>query len=164
MDALHAHIVEAKLMIYRLIYVLFVAGSILLAPLTAHAQDSPTFREWKSALAAKIANGKRYPPQAHKNGIEGYVIVEFTIDRSGAIINKRIDRTSCSAALDREALAALQRAAPLPPIPAYVEGPTATLKMPMMFLLGIGDHAAAVERVMTIRCREISAVTRAQAG
>jgi outer membrane biosynthesis protein TonB len=71
-------------MIFRLIGTSLVGISLLASVPVAQAQDlTTTHKAWTRSIHAKIENGKRYPPQALKRRIEGYVVVRFTIDRSG---------------------------------------------------------------------------------
>jgi protein TonB len=136
------------------------SGSILLAAIlllvsgSAQAQDSSAFAAWKQAVGAKIARGKIYPPKARKDRIEGFVIVRFTVDSSGAVTEKSVDKTSCSMELDQEALAAVQRAAPFPPIPADAQRSTVSFTLPIRFINGWPDPAG--ERLDSIRCPEVS--------
>ena len=57
------------------------------------------------------------------------------MDRSGRVLSSRIDRSSGRPLLDREALAMLDRAQPLPPPPDDVPGATLELVTPVEFFL-----------------------------
>src|SRR5437016_675146 len=70
---------------------------------------------WQRLLVAQLERHKRYPPQA--GGKVGEARLAFSIDRGGRVLASRIVHSSGSDALDREALALLRRAAPLPPPP-----------------------------------------------
>ena len=63
------------------------------------------------------------------------MLVRFTMDRSGRILSSRVEQGSGRALLDREALAMLQRAQPLPAPPADVVGATLELVTPVEFFL-----------------------------
>lgn len=138
-------------MIFQLKYAFSVAAALLFSVHLAEAQDSAAHSAWIRSIAAKLEQAKKYPPQARKNSIEGYVIVRFTIDRSGKVIERVVSRTSCSEVLDQEALAAVRRASPFPRIPAHVQGTTVSFKVPLMFVARRPGRAA-VERINAIRC------------
>jgi protein TonB len=77
---------------------------------------SAVVASWQRLLVGQLERHKRYPPQAR--GKVGEAQLAFSIDRTGHVVGSRIVRSSGSDALDREALALLQRAAPFPPPPA----------------------------------------------
>jgi protein TonB len=54
-------------------------------------------------------------------GLQGRVIIEFTILFDGRIESVRLVRSSGSILLDEEALRAVRAAAPFPPIPQWIE-------------------------------------------
>lgn len=51
----------------------------------------------------------RYPPLARKHGWQGEVLLAFTLDTRGTIIDAHIARSSGYTLLDRAALASLQQ-------------------------------------------------------
>ena len=59
--------------------------------------------------------------------------VRFTMDRQGRVLSAALERSSGHAALDREALALLERAQPLPAPPAETPGERITLTVPVEF-------------------------------
>jgi protein TonB len=62
-------------------------------------------------------------------------LLRFTLDRTGGISNARIERGSGHADLDEEVLALVQRAQPLPPIPADIAANTLDIEVPVKFAL-----------------------------
>jgi len=76
-------------------------------------------------LLAQLNRFKRYPPQARKARIEGVVLLHFVMDADGHVTRAEIRKSSGRPALDEEALALMERAQPLPPLPA--DFPTRTL-------------------------------------
>ena len=99
-----------------------------LSVLAARAQAS-----WHNSLVAHINRYKRYPSEARAKKIEGEVSVEFTLDRHGNILVSRVVKSSGSSLFDEEALAILQRAAPLPAPPAQVPADGFSLVLPIQF-------------------------------
>lgn len=90
---------------------------------------------WQKALLTHIDKSKRYPDAARAAHAEGEVMIEFSIDRTGSILAKRLLRSSGSSLLDAEAIAMLARAEPLPPPPTDVVGESFTLAVPVRFRL-----------------------------
>ncbi|WP_230533547.1 energy transducer TonB [Microvirga roseola] len=88
---------------------------------------------WHRAMIAHLNRAKRYPPEARSRREEGVVRLSFSIDRSGRVTGYRIVGSSGSSALDREALAMIQRASPLPAPPPQVAGARIDLMVPVRF-------------------------------
>ena len=87
------------------------------------------------AIAAWLERHKEYPQQARARRQEGVVLLRFTIDRAGRLLNWRIDQGSGYAALDREVEAMLRRATPLPPLPPEMTQAELELAVPIRFRL-----------------------------
>ena len=60
---------------------------------------------------------KRYPRRAAYRGDEGTVLVKFIVNRRGEVLSYELERSSGNTLLDKEALAMIQRAQPLPVFP-----------------------------------------------
>ena len=86
-------------------------------------------------LLAQLNRFKQYPGTARKAGIEGVVMLHFVMDAQGRVISYEIAKSSGRPILDAEALALIQRAQPLPALPA--DYPTRTLDaiVPIEFAL-----------------------------
>lgn len=96
-----------------------------------HSNALPT---WRSLLAARLERAKRYPSEARSRGDQGVAYLAFTIDRSGGVHGARIARSSGSSILDRETLALLSRAQPLPPPPAEL-GSSISITVPIRYTM-----------------------------
>lgn len=57
----------------------------------------------------RVRINPQYPPDAARNGIEGYVTLEFTVDETGAVRNPRVIEARPPRVFDREALRAIVR-------------------------------------------------------
>ncbi len=68
-------------------------------------------------LLAQFNRFKHYPPEARAARIEGVVMVHFVLAHDGRLVSAEIAKSSGRPALDREALALMSRAQPLPPMP-----------------------------------------------
>jgi protein TonB len=84
------------------------------------SRSSDALPNWITQVSAKIQRNKRYPSEAH--GDLGVVRVSFSVDRQGGIHSVRLVKSSGSSVLDKEALALVQRAEPLPPPPPELPG------------------------------------------
>ncbi len=92
-------------------------------------------QDYLATLAAWLERHKEYPQQARARRQEGVVLLRFTIDRAGRLLNWRIDQGSGYAALDREVEAMLRRATPLPPLPPEMTQAELELAVPIRFRL-----------------------------
>lgn len=71
---------------------------------------------WQASVASWLASHKTYPEMARQRGEEGRVVIRFTIDRSGRVVDASMVDASGSALLDTAALA-LVKGASFPPFP-----------------------------------------------
>jgi protein TonB len=101
----------------------------------AIAPSADVIGAYRNSLAAHVQPYQRYPALARARREEGLVVLHVTIRRDGQIAAMSIEHGSGSDSLDREALAALKRADPLPPVPAGVPGTTMDLVFPLRFHL-----------------------------
>jgi periplasmic protein TonB len=99
----------------------------------AAAQDPNALPNWRSALVAVIERHKHYPAQALARGEQGVAQVAFSVDRRGGLHDARIVRSSGSSVLDRDALAWLRRAEPLPPPPPEIRGARISVTVPLRY-------------------------------
>jgi protein TonB len=60
-------------------------------------------------------------------------MVRFTLDRTGRLMSRRVERSSGNAELDSLALELLGRAAPLPPPPPEMPGAVVELVVPVRY-------------------------------
>lgn len=96
-------------------------------PEPATASDlGPQFNDIRDRVMASL----RYPPMARRQGWRGVVRVEFTLLSSGQVQDLRILQSSGYPLLDRQALRAVEEAAPFSPPTA-----AATITLPIRFRL-----------------------------
>lgn len=76
-----------------------------------------TATRYRELLLAHIGRYRQYPPEARRDRVEGTVWVRFVLDRNGRVVRAWIETSSGRSLLDQEAVAAIRRAEPLPPIP-----------------------------------------------
>ncbi len=101
------------------------------APVAPPAQAAPqkgageTRDSFLGKLLAQLNRFKQYPRAARQAHIEGVVMLHFVMDAQGRVVSFEIAKSSGRPVLDNEALALIQRAQPLPALPA--DFPTRTL-------------------------------------
>lgn len=88
--------------------------------------------DFQRRLLAHIETYRRYPDAAKRGRLEGVVELLFAMDRKGLVIGVWIKRSSGFPALDKEAIATVLRAQPLPPIPAELPDPL-NITLPVAF-------------------------------
>ncbi|MCL2898744.1 energy transducer TonB family protein [Brenneria tiliae] len=79
---------------------------------------SATSAKWQARLMAHLERRKKYPPGARARGEIGTVFIRFSIDDAGNVLDAQLARSSGFAELDREVLALVRRASPVPAPPA----------------------------------------------
>jgi periplasmic protein TonB len=99
----------------------------------AAAPSAAVIHRWESELVAHIERFKRYPAEARARGDQGLARVAFSIDRDGWVRATRIVQSSGSPDLDREALAMLTRAQPVPRPPSRVPSSELSFTVPVRF-------------------------------
>jgi len=90
-------------------------------------------QNWQSLLVSKLERSKRYPSEARSRGEQGVAQLAFSVDRHGGVHDARIIRGSGSELLDRETLAMVERAQPLPPPPAEIPGTQIAIVVPIRY-------------------------------
>lgn len=87
---------------------------------------------WQSRLLAHLERNKRYPSGARSRREQGTAYVRFRIDANGRVLSASLARSSGSAELDREVVAMVRRASPVPAPPPGVKR---TITVPVRFRL-----------------------------
>jgi len=92
-------------------------------------------RDYAATLLAWLERHKEYPRRARLRREEGTVMLYFLVDREGRVLEHRIEQGSGHPVLDAEVLAMIERAQPLPAMPAHMDKPTLELVVPVQFFL-----------------------------
>jgi periplasmic protein TonB len=101
------------------------------APGEVARPTSAAVASWQRSLVAYLERHKRFPPEAgHEQRV---VMLGFTIDRAGHVLTSRIVRSSGSAVLDRETLAMIKRAEPLPRPPGDLRDDQLSFQIPVKY-------------------------------
>lgn len=102
------------------------------APQTATGEGRDAFF---ARLLARLNRYKQYPHVARQARIQGVVQLHFVMDAQGKVLSFEIAKSSGRPVLDAEALALIQRAQPLPLLPADFPTPTLDAVVPIEFSL-----------------------------
>ncbi|HEY4276095.1 MAG TPA: energy transducer TonB [Rhizomicrobium sp.] len=94
-----------------------VARAVTLQPTTAETMTDAAVLLYRDQLTAYLARYRQYPLDARRDHIEGTVYLHFVMAADGRVLSTWVVQSSGSATLDGEALSAIERAQPLPPIP-----------------------------------------------
>lgn len=77
-------------------------------------KDTQAVLTFQKSIRLHVRKHQSYPREAREREQQGAAVVEFTIDRSGKLVEGRIRSSSGFAMLDEEALATIQRSDPFP--------------------------------------------------
>jgi protein TonB len=91
--------------------------------------------DYASMLAVWLEKHKKYPRRAQNRRQEGIVELRFTIDREGRVLKSSIVGPSKHKMLNEAALKMLEKAQPLPPIPADITQDQFELTVPVTFFI-----------------------------
>lgn len=91
--------------------------------------------DYFARLQAWLERHRQYPRRAQLRRQEGTALLYFVIDRDGTVIEARIQRSSGHRLLDREVREMLERARPLPPLPAELAQAQLEVVVPVRFAL-----------------------------
>lgn len=113
-----------------------VAAATFPSPRPVPDIDDPRVLDgYLGALQKLIASAKKYPESARKSGREGKVTVQFTVMKNGAVKNIQLVSKANYRDLDKEAIAAVKRAAPFSGFPEGIGKPFLDIVLPFRFKL-----------------------------
>ncbi len=92
--------------------------------------DTTLRRAYLGTLSKSIERAKVNP----RSRLAGTVMVRFTVGPDGSLISRTVERSSGSKVLDEAAVAALDRAAPFPPMPQNVAHGPLEVSVPFEFV------------------------------
>jgi protein TonB len=100
----------------------------------AATAPAPIGADWQHELSGWLAAHKTYPDEARRRGEQGGVVLRFTVDRSGKVLDVKLVSSSFSPRLD-DAAQAILRNASLPPFPATMPQERITVTMQIKYRL-----------------------------
>jgi protein TonB len=105
------------------------------APSPGSVASRNAIASWRELLMMRLQQNKRYPRSAEERREQGVVTLNFTVDRNGRVLARKIVRSSGVAALDTEVMAMIERAQPLPAFPPAMTQHSLNLVVPIRFSL-----------------------------
>jgi len=90
---------------------------------------------YSTTVTKAISKQKRYPRIAQMRGWQGEIIAILEIDGQGNLINSKIEKTSGFKILDKEVIAMIKRATPLPAPPMELKSKILKINVPISFKL-----------------------------
>jgi periplasmic protein TonB len=94
----------------------------------------PQYMTYFSSIKRNIEFVWEYPEPALRYGLQGKLLLQFTILASGELESAQIIRSSGSSLLDHEALRAMKAAAPFRPIPPWIDKKKLTITASFEYL------------------------------
>ena len=109
-----------------------VAPQTAMAAPAGRAGPPPSYL---ALLHRALERSKDYPRAARQKRQQGRAMLRFAIDRAGNVLDYRIEKSPGDATLDRAVVAMIERASPLPPIPADMAVDRLEVVVPIPFVL-----------------------------
>ena len=91
--------------------------------------------DYLARLHQALERNKEYPRTARAQRQQGRAMLRFAIDRAGNVLDYRLEKSSGYDLLDREVVAMIRRASPLPPMPADMTAERLEIVVPIPFIL-----------------------------
>ena len=91
--------------------------------------------DFMAQLQAWLEKHKEYPRRARMRRQEGTALLYFVMDRDGQVLRHRLESSSGHDLLDREVIAMIERAQPLPKLPESIGESRLELVVPVQFFL-----------------------------
>ncbi|WP_252737761.1 energy transducer TonB, partial [Marinobacter salexigens] len=91
--------------------------------------------DYLTKLSRHLSRFYEYPRRARRLGQEGAPVITFEFRRDGTLMGHSLRTGSGHSLLDEAALAMLEQAAPLPPVPEEMAGRTFSYALPVRFSL-----------------------------
>ena len=92
--------------------------------------DAKLLSMYRGEVSKKLQKSKVLP----KTRATGLVVLRFEVDLTGELVSRQVERSSGSKVLDEAAVAALDKAAPFPPIPPETGKKTLVMSVPFEFI------------------------------
>jgi TonB family protein len=120
---------------------------------SSNAETDPEITAWHLSVMSHVRKFIKYPPKAKANGETGVVVVKFTIDSTGHLIDAKIANPSCYDELNQEALATVRRAEPFPSFPSKIKSTRETFRQPLVFMLKANTSLTIQAQALADPCR-----------
>ncbi len=97
--------------------------------------DPEALLSYQQELQSWLQKHKRYPRRLKRRGVEGEVLLSFTLGSEGQLLNYRIIEGSGEPGLDQAAVELVQAASPMPPIPESMRLTQYTAQIPLRYAI-----------------------------
>ncbi|MEL6977627.1 MAG: TonB family protein, partial [Pseudomonadota bacterium] len=97
--------------------------------------DPAAKADFLAGVVALLERNKRYPRRAQSRRQQGQGSISIVMDKTGRVIRAELRSSTGHRLLDKEILATLERAKPLPPIPASLGVDQLRFTVPLRFTL-----------------------------
>jgi TonB family protein len=128
-------------------------------PTFTMVEEMPQFPGGIEALRSFVASTMKYPTIALENGIQGQVIVEFVVDKTGKVTNAKVSH-GVDPSLDKEALRIVNSMPNWEPGKQQGENVDVTFGMPINFNLPADYRLVSKEKLRTKPSVDESVETR----
>jgi TonB family protein len=124
---------KVRLAVLASIGVMSLSGAAAAQQLAGHQRE---FDLWKISVTRHFFPFVSHPDlhlascEAYR---EGFVVVDFSIDRSGRILDARVAKSSGIRAIDRTAAGIVKKGSPVPVPPSFVKGSVLKMRLPVAF-------------------------------
>jgi protein TonB len=111
--------------------------STILSSSSNHSQklNKDHLSNYLTIIRNRIEENRNYPFLARRQGLEGMVIVIFSLNYNGSLEDIKVKKSSGYKLLDQAALEAIEKATPFPPFPKALKEKTLSLVLPLCFKL-----------------------------
>jgi protein TonB len=109
--------------------------NLQLDPEIYRLQQNILLKLYRSSIIKRALRQVKYPKSAVRRGQQGTVVLELTVNRSGEVLSLDQSSTTRYKSLNAAALAAVEDAGVLPPVPAGLEGEQVVVSIPVKFAL-----------------------------
>lgn len=99
----------------------------------ATTKDSEAVLTYHKYIRLHVKKHQRYPAESRDRNEQGISVVEFAIDRTGRLVDRRLKSSSGYSKLDEEALATIDRCNPFPLPPVDQNGEVIRFSLQIQF-------------------------------
>ena len=106
----------------------------------ADKSEEDAVRSYLGHVFQQLESHKRYPGIASQSGLNGRVVLRFTVRRDGEVIDPQIAEITGHELFGNAALQALRRVGQLPPFPDEIRRHELLVEVPMTYRLSVPEH------------------------
>ena len=103
------------------------------AILQAQAEEEDAIQSYLGLVFQRLESHKRYPRIAERSGLNGRVVLRFTVRRDGEVLNPEVVEVAGHDSFRQAALQALRRVGQLPNFPDEIRRPGLLVEVPITY-------------------------------